>query len=174
MKKRIAVVILLFCIVSFHATGCDEWNANIQQLPQADALLADVPEQDEPVIEVEPLVAKETPESPRPTPSAQMPTPSPPPKPTPTPTPEPTPEPTPTATPTPTPAPTPQPTPQPTPAPTPAPTPEPTPPPTPEPTPEPHVYRTVCITCGADITGNIAEHGTVHMLNDENFSYRVE
>jgi len=46
--------------------------------------------------------------------------------------------------------------------------------PAPKPTPEPQTARTICNTCGADITGNIAEHGTVHMLNDENFSYRVE
>ena len=66
----------------------------------------------------------------------------------------------------------------------PAPTPEPVPEPTATPvqasetalapTPEPKIARTICNTCGADITGNVAEHGTVHMLNDENFSYRIE
>jgi len=111
--------------------------------------------------------------------------------PTPTATPKPTqqtaPQPTPTPAPQqapeppaqPTPAPTPQPTPEPTPAPTPQPTPEPTPQPTPEPTPQPVVVeptpsRTICNTCGADITETLAEHGTAHLLAGENFSYRNE
>ena len=34
------------------------------------------------------------------------------------------------------------------------------------------VCRTVCNTCGADITYKIAEHGPLHMDNGENFSYR--
>jgi len=54
------------------------------------------------------------------------------------------------------------------------PTPVQTPEPAPKPTPEPQTARTICNTCGADITGSVAEHGTAHMLNDENFSYRVE
>jgi len=54
------------------------------------------------------------------------------------------------------------------------PTPVQAPEPEPKPTPEPQIARTICNTCGADITGNISEHGTAHMLNDENFSYRVE
>ena len=73
-----------------------------------------------------------------------------------------------------TPAPTPAPTPQPTPAPEPEPTAQPTPQPTPPPAPEPPPARTICNTCGADITGNVPAHGTTHLLNDEDFSYRVE
>lgn len=65
---------------------------------------------------------------------------------------------------TPAPANPPQPTPEPTPTPTPAPT----------PAPEPHTSRTICNTCGADITGNVPAHGDGHLLNGENFSYRVE
>ena len=84
---------------------------------------------------------------------------------TPTPTPQPNPE------PASQPAPTPQPTLRPVPEPTPQPTPQPAPPP---PVAEPPPARTICNTCGADITGNVAAHGTEHMLNDENFSYRVE
>lgn len=34
--------------------------------------------------------------------------------------------------------------------------------------------RTICNTCGADITGNVPAHGDGHLLNGENFSYRVE
>ncbi len=34
--------------------------------------------------------------------------------------------------------------------------------------------RTICNTCGADITDNCAEHGKQHMLNGENSSYRNE
>ena len=83
-----------------------------------------------------------------------------------TPAPQPTPE------PALQPAPTPQPTPQPTPEPTTQPTPQPA--PSPPPVAEPPPARTICNTCGADITGNVAVHGTGHMLNDENFSYRVE
>ena len=58
--------------------------------------------------------------------------------------------------------------------------PQPTPEPAPQPTPtppsvvEPPPARTICNTCGADITGNVPAHGTMHLLNDENFSYRVE
>lgn len=88
---------------------------------------------------------------------------------------------------TPTPAPpaqTPQPEPEP-PAPDPAPPvpvpelepPEPTPEPAPAPAPppvEPPPARTICNICGADITGNVPEHGTGHLLNGEDFSYRVE
>ena len=79
-------------------------------------------------------------------------------------------------TPQPTPAPAPAPTPQPTPAPTPAPTPQPTPTPTPAPTivVTPAPSRTICNTCGADITNNIVAHGTEHLHNGENFSYRNE
>ena len=62
------------------------------------------------------------------------------------------------------------------------PTPTPQPPPTPEPPPpqpppvivEPPPARTICNICEADITGNVAAHGTTYLLNDENFSYRVE
>jgi len=106
-------------------------------------------------------------------PQTQLPAPTPRPQATPASQPQPTPQPTPTPTPAPTPQPTPQPTPAPTPQPTPEPTPAPTPQPTPEPTPTPQA-RTICITCGADITGNVAPHGTVHLQNGENFSYRVE
>ena len=84
----------------------------------------------------------------------------------------PTPAPQPTQEPVQQPAPTPQPTPQPTPEPALQPTPQPAPPP--PPVAEPPPARTICNTCGADITGNVAAHGTGHMLNDENFSYRVE
>jgi len=56
----------------------------------------------------------------------------------------------------------------------PQPTPEPTPQPTPPPIPEPPLARTICNTCGADITGDVPAHGTMHLHNDENFSYRVE
>lgn len=59
-----------------------------------------------------------------------------------------------------------------TPAPTAAPTPVPTPAPTPEPTPS--AARTICNICGADITGNVPAHGDSHLLNGEDFSYRVE
>lgn len=34
--------------------------------------------------------------------------------------------------------------------------------------------RTICNTCGADITGNTNAHGKSHMLNDENFSYSIK
>jgi len=76
-----------------------------------------------------------------------------------------------------TPNPTPQPTP--TPTPTPQPTPEPTPQPTPKPQPppvivEPPPARTICNICEADITENVAAHGTAYLLKGENFSYRVE
>lgn len=67
---------------------------------------------------------------------------------------------------------TPAPTPKSTPVPTPKQTPRPT--PTPEQTPEPQESRTICNTCGADITGNVPAHGTEHLLKGENFSYRVE
>lgn len=71
----------------------------------------------------------------------------------------------------------------PTPAPehTPLPTNPPAPPPAPEPEPEPVLpeppstqTRTICNTCGADITGNVPAHGDGHLLNGEDFSYRVE
>ena len=39
---------------------------------------------------------------------------------------------------------------------------------------EPLPARTICNICETDITGNIAAHGTVYLLNGENFSYRVE
>lgn len=35
-------------------------------------------------------------------------------------------------------------------------------------------YRTICYTCGADITDNCSEHGRNHMLNGENSSYGNE
>jgi len=122
------------------------------------------------------------------TPTAPTPTATPMPQTTPTPTPRPASQPTqtqtPAATPTPTqtqtPAPPPQaPPPQEAPPPAtsaPQPTPEPAPPPqpAPPPAPEPPPARTICNTCGADITGNVPAHGTTHLLNDENFSYRVE
>jgi len=67
---------------------------------------------------------------------------------------------------------------------TPEPVPEPIPEPIPQPTPltapslptvtEPPSARTICNTCGADITDNLVEHGTAHLINDENFSYRNE
>ena len=93
--------------------------------------------------------------------------------PTPKPSQMPTPKPVQSQTP-PTLQPTPQPVQQPTPTPqtTPQPTPQPT--PTPPPVVEPPPARTICNTCGADITGNVPAHGTIHLLNDENFSYRVE
>jgi len=106
------------------------------------------------------------------------------PAPTPTQTPAPANTPTPTQTPapgttqkpvqTPTPDTTQKPvrTPQPTPAPTPRPTPAPTPAPTIVVTPPPS--RTICITCSADITNNLEAHGTQHLINGENFSYRNE
>ena len=68
--------------------------------------------------------------------------------------------------------PTPQPISQPEPEPIPEPTPLPTPPP--PPVTEPPPARTICNTCGADITDILVEHGTAHLLNDENFSYRNE
>ena len=34
--------------------------------------------------------------------------------------------------------------------------------------------RTICNTCGADITNDLVSHGKSHMLNDENFSYHNE
>ena len=83
-------------------------------------------------------------------------------------------------------APTPQSTPEPvqqsiqTPQATPEPVPEPIPEPIPQPTPPPAIIvtppqsRTICNTCGADITSNLVEHGTAHLINDENFSYRNE
>lgn len=54
------------------------------------------------------------------------------------------------------------------------------PPPAPEPEPDPVLpdpppqTRTICNTCGADITGNVPAHGDGHLLNGEDFSYRVE
>jgi len=87
------------------------------------------------------------------------------------------PQPKPQQTPDPKPEPTPTPTPQPTPQPTPEP-PPPQPPPAPEPPPpvivEPPPARTICNICEADITGNVAAHGTTYLLKGENFSYRVE
>ena len=68
----------------------------------------------------------------------------------------------------------------PTPSPSSAPTPEPTPIPTPVPVPvtvpptAPVERRTICNICGADITGNVPAHGDSHLLNGEDFSYRVE
>jgi len=79
-----------------------------------------------------------------------------------TPTPQSTPEPVEQSTPTP----------QPAPQPIPEQTPQPTPPPVVIVTPPP--ARTICNTCEADITGNLVEHGTTHLINDENFSYRNE
>lgn len=47
--------------------------------------------------------------------------------------------------------------------------------PDPEPViPEPPQTRTICNTCGADITGNVPAHGDGHLLSGEDFSYRVE
>ena len=64
------------------------------------------------------------------------------------------------------------------PVPEPATTEKPTPPPAPIPAPplvvSPPPARTICNTCGADITGNVPAHGTTHLLAGENFSYRVE
>jgi len=56
------------------------------------------------------------------------------------------------------------------------PEPQPLPPPipTPDPDPEPPQTKTICNTCGADITGNVPIHGTGHLLKDEPFSYQVE
>ena len=129
---------------------------------------------------------------PQTTPTPQA-TPTPTPRPTQTQTSTATPAPTQTQTPAPTPppqqqsqtpqtTPAPQQTPEPPPPPPSAPTPQPTPPPAPQPAPppapqpvrEPPPARTICNTCGADITGNVAGHGTIHLLNDEDFSYRVE
>ena len=70
--------------------------------------------------------------------------------------------------------------PEPTPIPLPSPTPKPPPslpPPAPELPPvnvELPLARTICNICEADITGNVAAHGTTYLLNGENFSYRVE
>ena len=97
----------------------------------------------------------------------------------PTPTTEPKPAPPQEPTPKPEPTPTPQPTPQPPPTPEPPP---PQPPPAPDPPPpqpppvivEPPPARTICNICEADITGNVAAHGTTYLLKGENFSYRVE
>ena len=52
--------------------------------------------------------------------------------------------------------------------------PAPQPPPEPPPVTSPSPARTICNTCGADITGNVPAHGTVHLLNGVSFSYRVE
>ncbi|MDL2257853.1 hypothetical protein LJC42_01660 [Eubacteriales bacterium OttesenSCG-928-K08] len=80
-----------------------------------------------------------------------------------------------------TPAPITQPEQAPPPTPAPEPTPPPAQPPAPEPEPEsvlpdppPPQTRTICNTCGADITGNVPAHGDGHLLNGEDFSYRVE
>ena len=74
------------------------------------------------------------------------------------------------------PKPTPKPTQKPKPKTTPKPmqTPKPTQKPTATPTPKPQMGRTICNTCGADITGNVQAHGTEHLHKGENFSYRVE
>ena len=70
--------------------------------------------------------------------------------------------------------PTPEPAPNPQPPPEQLPTPE-LPPPQPPPViVEPPLAITICNICEADITGNIAAHGTIYLLNNENFSYRVE
>ncbi|MDL2258563.1 hypothetical protein LJC42_05360 [Eubacteriales bacterium OttesenSCG-928-K08] len=82
--------------------------------------------------------------------------------------------PAPVLTPVPTPAPTLAPTPIPTAPPTPAPTAPPTPAPVAMPQQEPSQSRTICNICGADITGNVPAHGDGHLLNGEDFSYRVE
>ena len=34
--------------------------------------------------------------------------------------------------------------------------------------------RTICNTCGADITENVGDHGYNHMINGENASYHDE
>ncbi|MCL2426336.1 MAG: hypothetical protein FWD05_08355 [Oscillospiraceae bacterium] len=97
-------------------------------------------------------------------------------KPVTTPTVKPTPAPQPKPEPTPAPQPTPEPSPQPIPTPEPTPTPQPTPEPTPPPpiAVEPPPARTICNICGEEITGMIKEHGTMHLLNGDDFSYRVE
>ena len=83
----------------------------------------------------------------------------------------------------PTPVTEPKPAPQvPTPEPAPNPQPPPEQPPTPELPPlqpqpvivEPPLAKTICNICEADITGIVATHGTIYLLNNENFSYRVE
>ena len=61
-----------------------------------------------------------------------------------------------------------------TPTPTPTPTGTPKPTQTPKPTPEPQTAKTICNICGQDITDNVPAHGDSHLLNGENFSYRVE
>jgi len=38
----------------------------------------------------------------------------------------------------------------------------------------PPLSRTICNTCEVDITDSLVEHGTAHLINDENFSYRNE
>lgn len=53
-------------------------------------------------------------------------------------------------------------------------TPKPTPEPAPIPASTPQQSRTICNTCGADITGNVPAHGDGHLLAGEDFSYRVE
>ena len=72
-------------------------------------------------------------------------------------------------------------TPEATPVPQPVSTPSPAQPPTLEPPPspppvivEPPPARTICNICEADITGEVATHGTEYLLRNENFSYRVE
>ena len=94
------------------------------------------------------------------------------PVPTATPKPASTPAPIPSSTPKPTATPRPEPTSMPTA--TPAPTNTPAPTPVPTPTSTPRQGRTICNICGADITGNVPAHGDSHLLNDEDFSYRVE
>jgi len=39
---------------------------------------------------------------------------------------------------------------------------------------DPPQARTICNTCGEDITNNVPAHGTQHLIYDEDFSYRVE
>jgi outer membrane biosynthesis protein TonB len=118
--------------------------------------------------------------NPTPVPATVTPAPTATPKPvsTPAPVPSSTPKPTATPEPEPTPRPTEPPSPTSTPQPTkmPEPTNTPTPHPTAQPTPTstPRQGRTICNICGADITGDVPAHGDSHLLNDEDFSYRVE
>jgi len=159
-----------------------ENNAEIEAVPTPEP-------SPEPVLDIEPIEMPKVTDDPQakaistPT-EAQTPTATLTPKPsqTPTPTPRPVqPNETPQAS-SQTSAPTPQPATEPVQQPisTPQPAPEATPQPTPQPVspsppaPEPPPARTICNTCGADITGNVPAHGTMHLLNDENFSYRVE
>ena len=201
MKKILTVLLMLGLLVLLLSACADEQREVItQQIDESiatelvqkeeaenNAEIEAVPTPEpspEPVLDIEPIEMPKVTDDPQakaistPT-EAQTPTATLTPKPsqTPTPTPRPVqPNETPQAS-SQTSAPTPQPATEPVQQPisTPQPAPEPTPQPTPQPvSPSPPPARTICNTCGADITGNVPAHGTMHLLNDEDFSYRVE